>query len=399
MITLIKNAQIVDKDRQIHGDILVENGIITKIGTNIPLPENDETTQTIDAENKTVMPAFVDLHAHFRDPGYTYKEDLETGSKAAAKGGYTTVNLMANTNPICDSEQKHQDIIERAKKIGIVDIFQTVSVTENFDSNIIVDYSKLSTKLISDDGKGIPSDLVMYNALVEAKKHGKLIMVHAESPLSQINYRYAEDLITMRDIYLAEKTNTPIYFCHVSTEHAIKTISEAKKRGVKIMCEIAPHHISLHDLDYKVNPPIRTKQDIQALIEAVKNNTVDTIGTDHAPHTPEDKINGAPGMVGLETAFPICYTTFVKENNISLSKLSEIMSYNPSQILNINKGLIKEGYEADLVIVDTEKEISIMSEKFVSKSKNTPFEGKKYYGQILATLKKGEYIYKHSNND
>ncbi|QPK93704.1 dihydroorotase [Actinomyces sp. zg-332] len=394
MKTLIKNAVIVDKDTIAKSEILIENGLISKVADQI---QTDSDTTIIDAKNKTVMPAFVDLHVHFRDPGFTYKEDLQTGSKSAVKGGYTTVNLMANTNPICDSEEKHKDIITRAEKIGLVDIYQAVAVTENFDATTVVDYSKLSTKLLSDDGKGVPSDVVMYHALKKAKENDKLIMVHAESELSKIDYRYAEDLITMRDLYLAEKLGAPIHFCHVSTIDAVKAIQKAKEKGVKVTCEIAPHHISLYDLNYRVNPPIRSKTDVQALIEAVKLGVVDTIGTDHAPHTEEDKENGAPGMVGLETAFCVSYTSLVKNNGVDIRKLSELLSYGGAKILGINKGLIKQGYEADLVIVDTEKEITVDPSTFASKSKNTPFAGKKYYGQILATIKKGEIKYKEEN--
>lgn len=390
MKTVIKNAIVVDKNTHKKAEILIENGLIKEVSESI---STDNETQIIDAQNNIVMPAFVDLHVHFRDPGFTYKEDLETGSKAAIKGGYTTVNLMANTNPICDSEEKHKDIVTRGNAIGLVDIYQAVAVTENFDANTVVDYSKLSTKLLSDDGKGVPSDVVMYKALKKAKENNKLIMVHAESELSKIDYRYAEDLITMRDLYLAEKLQTPIHFCHVSTMDAIKAIGQAKTKGVQVTCEIAPHHISLYDLDYRVNPPIRTKADVQALIEAVKQGIVDTIGTDHAPHTPEDKENGAPGMVGLETAFCVSYTSLVKENGIDIKTLSGLLSYGGAQILGVNKGLIEPGYEADLVIVDVNKEITVDPTTFASKSKNTPFAGKKYYGQILTTIKKGEIKY------
>lgn len=393
MKTLIKNATLVDKNQNCQAQILIHNGKIIKVEKEIKI---DENVKIIDAKNKIVMPAFVDLHSHFRDPGFTYKEDLITGSTSAVKGGYTTVNLMANTDPICDSEQKRVEIMKRAEQIDYVDIFQTVSVTQNFDSQTLVDYSKINTKLISDDGKGLPSDVVMYNALQKAKENNKIIMVHAESELSKIDYRYAEDLITIRDLYLAEKLDVPIHFCHVSTMEAIKAIGQAKAKGVKVTCEIAPHHISLYDLNYKVNPPIRTKKDVQALIGAVKQGIVDNIGTDHAPHKLEDKANGAVGMVGLETAFCVCYTSLVKNNAVDIKVLSELMSYGGAKILGINKGLIQEGYEADLVIVDVDEEIIVDPENFSSKSKNTPFAGKKYYGKILATIKKGEIKYKET---
>lgn len=392
MNKLIKNAIIVDKDSNFKGDILIENGIIKNVSENI---ENEKNFEVIDAMGKVVMPAFVDLHVHFRDPGFTHKEDLESGSKSALRGGYTTVNLMANTKPICDSEEKHKDIVTRGKELDLVDIFQVVAVTENFDGENLVDYSTLSTKFLSDDGKGVLSDLTMYNALLSAKENNKTIMVHAEAEVfSKIDYRISEDLMTIRDVYLAKVTEAPIHFSHVSTVDSINAIRRGKKEGVKVTCEVTPHHIYLYDLPYRVHPPIRKKSDKEALIEAIKDGTVDAIATDHAPHTFEDKEKGAPGLVGLETAFCVSYTSLVKENGIDIKLLSKLMSYGGAKLLELNKGLIKEGYDADLVFVDLDKKIKINPNEFASKSRNTPFKDREFYGEILMTMKKGNIKYR-----
>lgn len=389
---LIKNANIVDKDNNIFGEILIENGKIADIGKNLNF---DDGFEIIDAKGKTVMPAFVDLHVHFRDPGFTYKEDLKTGSLSALRGGYTTVNTMANTKPVCSDLEIYSDIMKRAKELDLIDINQIVAVTENFDGKNLVDYSKFkNAKFLSDDGKGILSETTMYKAILEAKKFDKVIMIHAESELSSIDYRIAEDLMTLRDIYLAKRLGGKIHLCHVSTTDSLEAVRRGKKEGVKVTCEITPHHIALWDNSYRVNPPIREKADVDALIDGILDGTVDAIATDHAPHTKEDKANGSPGLVGLETAFAICNTKLVKERNINIKILSKVMSYGGANLMGIKKGLIKEGYDADLVIVDVDKKVVVDASKFASKSKNTPFDKTELYGEVLMTIKNGEIKYK-----
>lgn len=392
MKKIIKNAILVDKDIKKSGDIKIENGKIIEIGENLEYNKNFEV---IDAKGKIVMPAFVDLHVHFRDPGFVYKEDLKSGSLSALKGGYTTVNTMANTKPICSSVEVYNYIMDRSKELDLIDINQIVAVTQNFDGKNLVDYSKFeNAKFLSDDGKGVLSEITMYNAILEAKKFDKIIMVHAESEISKIDYRIAEDLMTLRDIYLAKKLNGKIHMCHVSTIDSIKAIRRAKKEGVNVTCEVTPHHIALFNNSYRVNPPIRENDDVEALIEGILDGTVDAIATDHAPHTHEDKLNGSPGLVGLETAFAICNTKLVKEKNVDIRILSKVMSYGGANLMGIKKGLIKEGYDADLVIVDCDKKIVVDSDKFLSKGKNTPFDKMELYGEVLMTIKAGEIKYK-----
>ena len=346
------------------------------------------------------MPSFIDTHAHFRDPGLTYKEDMESGSRAAAKGGYTGVCLMGNTNPICSTKEVVEYVRNKAKEVGLIDIHQCVSITENFGGKSIEHLNAFDDDkelvAITDDGVGVMDSSVMMKAMEKAKKNNWIVMSHAEDKtFSKIDMRIAEDLMTIRDLYLAKVTKARLHMAHVSTIDSIEAIRRAKKEGANVTCEVTPHHIALttDESNYRVNPPIREKADVTAIIEGIKDGTVDCIGTDHAPHTEEDKAKGAPGMVGIETAFSICYTELVKKNGISVNKLSELMSRNPANILGMNKGSITIGKDGDLVLVDLNKEVVIDKEKFASKGKNTPFHGRKYFGEVIMTIKNGKVIY------
>jgi len=274
------------------------------------------------------MPAFIDLHVHFRDPGYTHKEDLMTGGLAGLKGGYTFVNLMGNTKPICSNMEVVDYVLNKAKELDLLDVHQCVSITTDFDGETLdhLDAIDNRVKIITDDGKGIKSNIVMYNAMNKAKDKGLIVMVHAEDgDLTPIDYRISENIITLRDIYLAGVTDSWLHLTHVSTKEAIDAIRTAKECGQKLLtCDVTPHHITLWDNSYRVNPPIREEEDAKALIQGIIDGTVDVIATDHAPHTKEDKENGSPGLVGLETAFSVSYTTLVKSGHIDLKKLSQL---------------------------------------------------------------------------
>lgn len=396
MNLLIKNANVIDAYESFYGDILIIDGIITEIGKEI----NKDGIDIIDAKGLTLMPSFIDTHAHFRDPGLTYKEDMESGSRAAAKGGYTGVCLMGNTNPICSTKEVVEYVRNKAKEVGLIDIHQCVSITENFGGKSIEHLNAFDDDkelvAITDDGVGVMDSSVMMKAMEKAKKNNWIVMSHAEDKtFSKIDMRIAEDLMTIRDLYLAKVTKARLHMAHVSTIDSIEAIRRAKKEGANVTCEVTPHHIALttDESNYRVNPPIREKADVTAIIEGIKDGTVDCIGTDHAPHTEEDKAKGAPGMVGIETAFSICYTELVKKNGISLNKLSELMSRNPANILGMNKGSITIGKDGDLVLVDLNKEVVIDKEKFASKGKNTPFHGRKYFGEVIMTIKNGKVIY------
>ena len=397
MNLLIKNARIVDAAHDFYGDIYIENGKIKEISEEIIKGD----VETIDALGKVLMPSFIDTHTHFRDPGLTYKEDIETGSKAAVRGGYTGVCLMANTKPIVSDKETLDFVRNRSKEVGLVDVHQCVSVTKDFDGVTLEHLESFKEdkelKAISDDGKGVVSNEAMRRALELTKETGWVVMSHAECPeFSKLDMRLAEDMMTIRDVELAKYTGGRLHMCHVSTVKSMKAIIDAKMEGANVTCEVTPHHIFLtQDIsNYRVNPPIREKEDVEYIHWAIKHGYVDTIGTDHAPHTKEDKENGAPGMVGLETSFPICYTSLVKHGDISLNKLSEIMSKNGANLLGMNKGTVEIGKDGDLVLVDLDKKIKVDSSKFASKGRNTPYEGMEFYGEVLMTIKSGKIVYK-----
>lgn len=397
MNLLIKNARIVDYSQDFIGDIYIENGKIKEVGLDINIEEVD----LIDAKGLTLMPSFIDTHAHFREPGLTYKEDIESGSKAALRGGYTGVCLMANTKPICSSKEILEEVRNREEELNLIDLHQCISVTKGFNGKDISHLDDFSNdnkvKAISDDGVGVMDSDVMYKAMLKAKKYDWIIMSHAEDhKFSHIDMRIAENIMTLRDIYLAKETGARLHMCHVSTKEAVGYIREAKKQFNNITCEVTPHHIYLtKDIsNYRVNPPIREKDDASEIINAIKDGIIDCIGTDHAPHTKEDKEKGAPGMVGIETSFSICYTRLVKSGAITLNKLSEIMSTNGANILGMNKGRITPGVEGDIVLLDLDKNIVVNSNDFHSKGKNTPFEGMEFYGEVQMTIKEGRILYK-----
>lgn len=391
MELLIKNARVVDSSQDFIGDVYINFGIIQQIGTSI-----NKQCQIIDGEGLVLMPSFTDLHCHFRDPGYTYKEDIRTGSLAAAKGGYTSVNLMANTMPVCGDMDTVSYVLNKSRTINLIDIHQSVSITRDLLGQDISHLDELQPEvlMISDDGKGVANSKIMLQAMAKAKEKGLMVISHAESEeLTEVDTRLAENTMTWRDIALAKFTGCHLHVAHVSTKEAMKEIIRAKEDGVKVTCEVTPHHLALTNVtEYRVNPPLREKEDMDFLIKSIKEGWVDAIATDHAPHSLEDKKNGANGISGLETAFSICYEKLVKEGYITLNKLSELMSRNPAKLMRLKKGEVKIGFEGDLVLVDLNAEYVIDSETFKSKGKNTPFNGKKTFGEIVKTIKAGRVV-------
>ncbi|MDM0949223.1 dihydroorotase [Clostridium perfringens] len=396
MNLLIKNVNLIDESNNFFGDIYIEKGLIKELGT-----ELNKECETLDGKGLVLMPAFIDTHAHFRDPGFEYKEDIESGSKAAVRGGYTTVTLMPNTKPVCSSKKVLDYVVNKGKEVGLVDLYQTVSITKNLSGEEINHLREFegnpNVKAITDDGKGVSDSKIMMEAMKIAKENNWIVMSHAESPeFSKVDMRLAENMMTWRDITLAKFVDCRLHMSHVSTKEAMKYIIEGKNDGVKVTCEITPHHLALNNKisNYRVNPPIREEEDVNFLIKAIKMNYVDCIGTDHAPHSKEDKEKGAPGMIGIEQAFSICYTKLVKENHISLNKLSQLMSGNAAKLLNINKGKLQPGFLGDLVLIDLNKKIIFKEEDIVSRSKNTPFNGMEFYGDVVVTIKNGKIVYK-----
>ncbi|MBS5969577.1 MAG: dihydroorotase [Clostridium perfringens] len=396
MNLLIKNVNLIDESNNFFGDIYIENGLIKELGT-----ELNKECETLDGKGLVLMPAFIDTHAHFRDPGFEYKEDIESGSKAAVRGGYTTVTLMPNTKPVCSSKEVLDYVVNKGKEVGLVDLYQTVSITKNLSGEEINHLKEFegnpNVKAITDDGKGVSDSKIMMEAMKIAKENNWIVMSHAESPeFSKVDMRLAENMMTWRDITLAKFIDCRLHMSHVSTKEAMKYIIEGKNDGVKVTCEITPHHLALNNKisNYRVNPPIREEEDVNFLIKAIKMNYVDCIGTDHAPHSKEDKEKGAPGMIGIEQAFSICYTKLVNENHISLNKLSQLMSGNAAKLLNINKGKLQPGFLGDLVLIDLNKKRVFKEEDIVSRSKNTPFNGMEFYGDVVVTIKNGKIVYK-----
>lgn len=387
---IIKNIRIIDDTQDFFGDIRTENGLITEIGLGL---EGDDNILDYNGKDVVLLPAFTDLHVHFRDPGFTYKEDVISGSRAAIAGGYTAVNLMPNTNPVCSSLKIARDVENRIAAEGLIFANQTLSMTKNLEG---VDCEHLKTLkrgeilFVTDDGKGVMDDKMMEEIMRICKAKEMVIMAHEEdSRYSATDMRKAENCMTFRDLEICKKIGGRIHFCHVSTVEAIEAIAKAKADNLPVTCEVTPHHLATtgeESQHYRVNPPLREQHDVDALISAIQSGVVDAIATDHAPHSKEDKANGAPGMIGLETAFPLCYTTLVKSKKISLHQLIKLMSTTPSEMMKLNKGKIKIGMMAHFVIVNLTEPYLIDPESFASKSRNTPFAGREVFGKILQTI-------------
>ncbi|KPU26405.1 dihydroorotase [Caloranaerobacter sp. TR13] len=384
MNILINNVKIVDAKRAFHGSILIENGFIKRMFKADEDVNISNDTEIIEGKGLVLLPSFVDMHCHLRDPGYLYKEDLESGQKAALKGGYTTLCTMANTKPVCDNTLVLEYILDKSKKLDLCDIIQVSALTRNLEGKEFVNFEEMlrHTRLFSDDGNTIFNEEVMKKALILSNKLNFRVLTHCQPEFE----------IVKRDLGLLKEVGGNLHICHISLEKTLGLIKEFKDTNLKFTCEVTPHHIFGYEVDYRVNPSFRKKEDVKSLIEGIKQGYIDVIATDHAPHSLEDKQNGAPGISLIEVAFSMVYKVF-HENGISLNKLSELMSYNPARILNLNCGLIEEGYEANLVLVDLDEEYQIDTDNFISKGKNNPFNGEKVLGKVKMTFKRGSVKY------
>ena len=413
--TIIKHGAIYGADIE---DIAIVDGRIAERAKSITPNEGD---RVIDAEGLVVAPAFVDVHVHLREPGYGYKERIETGTMAAARGGYSTVCPMPNLNPVPDCIENlkvQQDIIDRDAKI---EVLPYAAITIGRKGEELVDVASLHDKVcaFSDDGSGVQVDGMMERAMKEAAKFDSLIAAHCEvEELLKGGYihdgEYAREhghkgicsesewAQVKRDIELAEKIGCRYHVCHISTKETVQLVREAKARGVKVTCETGPHYLIFTDMDleedarWKMNPPIRSAEDRAALIEGIKDGTIDMIATDHAPHSVEEKSRGlkdsAMGIVGLETAFAVLNTHLVKRGIISLEHLIKIMSINPRKVFRIEGG-IEVGQRADIVLLDTNKQWRVDSNNFYSMGKITMFDGREMTGDVVMTLHRGEIVY------
>ena len=373
------------------------DGKIAAVGLGLLVPEGETV---LDAKGRTVLPAFIDTHCHWRTPGFEYKEDIATGSAAAAAGGYTFVNLMPNTKPVCSSAEIAHAVEAEAARVGLCDANQTVSITKDFDGKTLDHLLTLpeDVKFITEDGNGVMNNAVMARAFAIATERGLTIMSHAEDrEISPWDYRLAENIETVRNCHLAEYYGTRLHMCHVSTRESVDAVRMSRMRGARVSCEVTPHHLWFDDsrLTYRVNPPIRKADDVNALIDAIKDGTVTCIGTDHAPHTAEEKEKGAAGMVGLETAFGVCYTKLCREQRIPLEMLSFLMSAGPAAVLGLadHKGLLEPGYDADVVLVDIDHMYEVHADELHSKSKNCPYDGALLYGKVVTTIKGGKVTF------
>lgn len=421
MKILIKNGRLINPATGIDEvmDVLVNDSVVEKIEKNI----NDDADKVIDADKCWVTPGFIDVHVHLRDPGYEYKETIATGTRAAAKGGFTTICCMPNTSPVTDSEIMVEYIKMKAARDGVVNVLPIGSITKGQSGEELANIGQMANAgacAISEDGKSVLSSGLLKTAMKYAKMFNIPVLSHCEDmslvgggsmnagAASQLLglkgiSNDSEEVIVARDIILARSTNSKLHICHVSTKGSIQLLREAHARGESVTAEICPHHFTLTDeavMDYdgntKMNPPLRSAEDVLALKEALKDGTVGIIATDHAPHSLDEKNceyeKAAFGIVGLETALPLGIKVLIGEGWLTPSQLIEKMTINPAKMLGIDKGSIEVGKVADITIIDPEAEYKVDVSKFASKSKNSPFDGYEVKGKIEYTIVGGKVV-------
>ncbi len=434
MKLIIKNGYVVDPSQKMEefNNVYVEDGIIQYIGKSYEpfdtmvngkdeVHQNGQgTVEIIDAQEKWVVPGFIDLHVHLREPGFTYKEDIQSGGEAAYAGGFTTICAMANTSPVIDSASMVEWVTSKAQEVSPVHVLTVGAVTVGMEGQELTDFVALKDAGIcglSEDGKSVMSEQVMRKAMEKAKELDLLILDHTENHdlaggcmnEGLVSYgmqlkgipKEAEESILKRDLELAEQIGCRIHIQHVSTKGSVELIRKAKEKGVKVTAETAPHYFTLTDWDIvnqqlagvkalakthmKMNPPLRTREDVLAIKEGLRDGTIDAIATDHAPHSVGDKslpFSEAPfGVIGLETSFPVSYTALVKSGILTPLQLMEKMALNPARILGLSKGTLAPGVPADITLIDVKNSYEITGQQFQSKSSNTPFEGMTVWGK------------------
>ncbi|EMS74995.1 dihydroorotase [Enterococcus durans IPLA 655] len=419
MKTLIKNGQINTRNNETTpAEIWIEDGKIKAIGTGFSETEFDEV---YDAKGQLITPGLVDVHVHLREPGFTYKETIEAGSKAAARGGFTTVCAMPNLNPVPDTAEKLKNVYDLIKQNAVVKVLQYAPITENLRSEVLVDQEAMIAEgafAFTNDGVGVQTAGTMYLAMKEAAKNKKALVAHTEDESLLFGGvmhagKKAEELglpsilsVTessqiARDLLLAEATGVHYHVCHVSTKESVRVIRDAKKAGIHVTAEVSPHHLILIDEDipedfgfWKMNPPLRGKEDREALIEGLLDGTIDCIATDHAPHGLEEKsksfLESPFGIVGSETAFQLIYTHFVETKRFTLEQVINWLAVKPAEIFQLNAGTLTIGAPADLAVFAIEHLSEIDKKDFLSKGENTPFVGWKVKGETLLTFVDGK---------
>ena len=425
---IIKNGRVIDPKSGFDGiaDIIIKDGKIKKIlkkaeasEVQEALPETGE--EVIDASGLIVAPGLIDVHVHFRDPGLTYKEDIETGAAAAKAGGFTTVVMMGNTKPVIDNEETLRYVLEKGEQTGI-HVLSAANITKGMKGKELTDMEALRAQGaagFTDDGVPIMDVKLLMKAMETAKKLDVPLSFHEEDPGFIINNginrgavsealgiggspRVAEDSLVARDCMIALYTGACVNIQHISSKNAVAAVALAKKLGADVWAEVTPHHLTLDEtavLEFgslaKMNPPLRTKEDREALIAALKDGTIDMIATDHAPHSKEEKekpLTEAPsGIIGLETSLPLCVTELVKKGHLSYVELFEKMCLNPARLYRLDSGYLAEGGPADLVIFDDQEEFA--AGPFESKSSNSPFTGRKMFGKVKTTICSGKAVY------
>jgi dihydroorotase len=417
---LIINGKVTYNGIVERTNVLIDEGIVlsTKAAADI------EADKVIDAGGLYVLPGLVDAHCHLRDPGYEYKEDIISGTKSAARGGFTSIACMPNTNPAVDNAAVVRYIIEKSQKEGYVNVYPIGAITKGLEGNELSEMGimrEAGIVAVSDDGKPVMNSDVMKKALIYAGQFGLPVISHCEDLNLTDNGSMnegltstilglrgipsaSEDVMVSREIILSEYTNVPIHIAHVSTKVSVELIRQAKNRGIKITAETCPHYFTLteeacrdYNTNAKMNPPLRSQKDLEAVIEGLKDGTIDIIATDHAPHHFDEKNvefeKAANGIVGFETALALSYTGLVEKGHLSFQQMIEKLTVNPAKMLKIDKGTLEEGKTADLILVDFDNEYKVDVSKFVSKGKNSPFDGFKVKGRVMMTIVGGKFVY------
>jgi len=416
---LIKGSRLIDPSQDLDtvGDLLIEDGKIKAVGNNLNFPY----AEIIDGSGLILCPSFVDVHVHFRDPGQTYKEDIESGSKCAVAGGFTTVVCMPNTQPAIDSPEVAQYVIQRAREVGLCEVLPAGALTKGRQGKELTDFFALKNAgcvALTDDGSPLMDSRLMEKALRLARQLGLLVVNHCEddglarghinegyvSSLLGIAHRSpsAEDVLVARDCILSYHTKGRIHIQHLSSKLSVEIIRFFKEKSAPISCEVNPYHLLFEEdellksgANAKVNPPLRREEDIQALLEGIKDRTIDCIATDHAPHAKKEKgllESAMPGMIGLQTALPMALE-LVRRGIIDLKRMVELLSINPAKLLGVERG-IRVGAPANLVLFNPDQEWVLNEETNLSKSQNTPLWGKTLRGRVVMTIKDGKIVYK-----